>query len=360
MALAPDTATAVERRVDDAADSRFGGLPVRLPGSSWCVYDIPESWLPVLAWALSVELWDPEWSIGDRRAAIEGAVAQHREKGTPAGVKRALDRLGAIYDYDETGPFTCAITVHNLAALATAGLGNLRAQLARVKRASVVCTVSAPGSGVAADAEVAAGVGAVLVRPRALVVGVDLQFTAAGQAAVDVAANTVTFTRMAVGTGRAAVGADDSGRTTLRTELQRSLLGGVTPATSRVAARATFAGAPGSRVEKITEVGLIARIGAGAEFLAAYGAVLPGADAHAVVVPGVPTVLAAAVEVRAAQADVSVPVAAGIAATGAVTFAGLTDTPAALAAGAYYRANVDGSALVARTPAEVAQDLRAA
>ena len=165
---------------------------------------------------------------------------------------------------------------------------------------------------------------------------------------------------MAVGAGRAQLGVDDSGRTTLRDELQRSSLGGVTPVASRIAARSSFAGQVGSAVREIAEVGLIARVGAGAEFLAAYGALLPGADAYASVAPGVSTVLAAAVVVRAAQADVSVPGAADIVATGAATFAGLTDTPAALAAGAYYRANADGSALVARTPAEVAQDLRAA
>ena len=79
------------------------------------------------------------------------------------------------------------------------GLAALRSQLDRAKRASVVCTVTAPGSGVMADAGMAAGVGAVLVRPRALVVGAELRFTAAGQAAADDPANTLTFTRMAVG-----------------------------------------------------------------------------------------------------------------------------------------------------------------
>ena len=101
-----------------------------------------------------------------------------------------------------------------------------------------------------------------------------------------------------VGTGRAQSGVDDSGRTTLRDELQRSSLGGVTPANSRIAARASFAGQVGSAVQVIAEVGLIARVGAGAEFLAAYGAVSPATDAYAVVAPGVSTVLAAAVEVR--------------------------------------------------------------
>ena len=38
-------------------------------------------------------------------------------------------------------------------------------------------------------------------------------------------------------------------------------------------------------------------------------------------------------------------------------FAGLTDTPAALTAAAYYRANAAGAAIEALTAAEVVQDL---
>ena len=45
-------------------------------------------------------------------------------------------------------------------------------------------------------------------------------------------------------------------------------------------------------------------------------------------------------------------------ATGATTFAGLTDTPAALTAAAYYRANAAGTALEALTAAEVVEDLQ--
>ena len=354
--LAPDTASAVERRLDDGAGSRVGMVPAGY--RAWCVDDLPESWLPVLAWALSVELWDPAWTVAERRAAILSAAAQHREKGTPAGVKRALDFLGAVYDYVEgPAPFTCTITIHNLVGLAVDDLAALRSQLDRAKRASVICTITAPGSGVMADAAMAAGVGAVLVRPRALVVGAELRFTAAGQAAVDDAANTVTFTRMAVGAGRPQLGVDDSGRTTLRDELQRSNLGGVTPAASRIAARASFAGQAGSAVREIAEVGLVARVGAGAEFLAAYGAALPGADAYAVVAPGVQTTLAVVVEAQAAQADVGVAPDAGVTATGAATFAGLLDTPAALTARAYYRVNAAGTALVARTVAQVGEDI---
>ena len=356
--LAPDTASVVERRLDDGAGDRVGMVPAGY--RAWCVDDLPESWLPVLAWALSVELWDPAWAVAERRAAILSAATQHREKGTPAGVKRALDFVGAIYDYTEgPAPFTCAITIHNLATLSVDGLAALRSQLDRAKRASVVCAVNAPGSGVMAAAGMAAGVGAVLVRPRALVMGADLRFTAAGQAAVDDPGNTVTFTRMAVGGGRAQLGVDDSGRTTLRDELQRSGLGGVTPASSRIAARASFVGQAGSAVREIAEVGLIARVGGGAEYLAAYGAVSAAADAYAVVAPGVSTVLVAVVEVRAAQANIAALAGTGIALTGGTTFEGLTDTPPAFTAGAYYRANAAGDALVARTASELAEDLRA-
>ena len=174
MALAPDTATPTERRIDDGAEARLGGVPARLPGSAWCVEDLPESWLPVLAWALSVELWNPAWSAGERRAAIRAAVAQHREKGTPAGVKRALDLVGAVYDYEEPSAFNFRIVIHNLSGLGLDGLAAVRSQLDRVKRASVHYTLAAPVAGLPRlNAAFAAGVGAHAVTPRALVLRVE-------------------------------------------------------------------------------------------------------------------------------------------------------------------------------------------
>ena len=166
--LAPETAGLAERRLDETAETRVGDIPAALPAAAWRVADLPESWLGVLAWALSVELWSRDWTAAQRRAAIRDAVAQHREKGTPAGVKRALDRAGAVYTYEEPAPFMCRITIHNLVALA-AGLNSLRAQIRRVERASVHCTIVAPSAGLPrTKVAFAAGVGATAVRSQPL------------------------------------------------------------------------------------------------------------------------------------------------------------------------------------------------
>lgn len=170
--LAPDSATAVERCMDAAAAERVGRLPAGY--RAWRVDDLPDSWLPVLAWALSVDLWDSDWTPAQRRAAIRTAMDLHRTKGTPAGVKRALDFARAIYDYTEGPAFHCRITIYNLAGIALADLTALRRHIDCAKRASVVCTLTAPDAGLPRlEARFAAGVGAHVVPGRALALRVE-------------------------------------------------------------------------------------------------------------------------------------------------------------------------------------------
>lgn len=167
--LPPDTATVVERCLADAAARRAGRLPVGyLP---WCANDIPDVWLPVLAWALSIDLWDPAWTPAERRRAITGAIGLHRLKGTPAGVKRALDFVGADYDYAEPAPFRCRITIRNLAALDLSDLNAARTYIDRIKRASVVVDLAAAAGLPRLDARIAAGVGAHVVSPALVLRG---------------------------------------------------------------------------------------------------------------------------------------------------------------------------------------------
>lgn len=163
MTLAPGTASATERRLDAAADVRIAAIPEQLPAAAWDVDQIPASWLPVLAWALSVDLWDPNWAEIDRREAIRNAVDQHREKGTPAGVRRVLDAIGAVYDYEEPAPFLCTITIRNSHSLRLPAISSLTDEINRVKRASVVVTLLSE-AGVQADVPIAAGAGVAAVR----------------------------------------------------------------------------------------------------------------------------------------------------------------------------------------------------
>lgn len=52
---------------------------------------IPADKLAILAWALSVDLWDPAWPIEKKRSVVRSAIADHSLKGTVAGVRRYLE-----------------------------------------------------------------------------------------------------------------------------------------------------------------------------------------------------------------------------------------------------------------------------
>lgn len=77
----------------DLATSRVGQIPVLLR-DVWNPDTCPAPLLGWLAWALSVDSWDPAWAEEDRRAVIRASLAVHRLKGTLAAVKMALEAAG--------------------------------------------------------------------------------------------------------------------------------------------------------------------------------------------------------------------------------------------------------------------------
>ena len=174
--IAPRSASEVERGLDETSSVRVSALPASLPQTAWDAERIPAAWLPVLAWALSVDLWDPDWPPKLQRAAIADAYAQHRLKGTPAGVKRALDHIGAVYEIVERPggvPFTEEVEILNLADITLPSVAQLQALLDRVKRASVHMTISArAGAALGADVAVAAAAVALPPPPARLTIDV--------------------------------------------------------------------------------------------------------------------------------------------------------------------------------------------
>ncbi|WP_197975627.1 phage tail protein I [Rhizobium sp. CFBP 8762] len=56
----------------------------------WNADTCPESELSLLAWALSVDIWDEAWSVSRKRRVVGESLAYHRAKTTPAGVRMAL------------------------------------------------------------------------------------------------------------------------------------------------------------------------------------------------------------------------------------------------------------------------------
>ena len=164
--IAPPAASAAERRLDAAAGQRVGAIPADLPATAWDADRVPAPWLPVLAWALSVDLWDPTWDDTLKRRVLREAAPLHREKGTVAAIRRVLDTIGAIYDYTEPpdAPFTAVVTIRNSVTLLLDELADVSAQLNRAKRASVHLTLQTE-DGFCVPVDIAGGLGVVTLAP---------------------------------------------------------------------------------------------------------------------------------------------------------------------------------------------------
>jgi phage tail P2-like protein len=109
--LLPPNATAQERAMS-LATARAGEVPMQIK-QVWNPQTCPAGILPWLAWALSVDAWDSNWTEQQKRDAIEASVSVHRVKGTVGAVRRALQAIGYEVMVDEnTGtPYTFRLQV---------------------------------------------------------------------------------------------------------------------------------------------------------------------------------------------------------------------------------------------------------
>lgn len=62
--------------------------------SVWDPATAPAAVLPFLAWALSVDEWDPLWTIERQREIIAASIDIHRHKGTLMAIEMMLDLMG--------------------------------------------------------------------------------------------------------------------------------------------------------------------------------------------------------------------------------------------------------------------------
>lgn len=92
VTLLPYNASAQERALE-AATARIADVPVRVR-EMWNPDTCPAAQLPWLAWAMSVDVWDPAWTDAQKRGAIKASWAVHRRKGTAGAVRDALQALG--------------------------------------------------------------------------------------------------------------------------------------------------------------------------------------------------------------------------------------------------------------------------
>lgn len=89
--LLPWNATTLERAIGDAT-ARISDVPVPLR-ALWNPNTCPPALLAWLAWAFSVDEWDPNWTDWQKRLFIKRSVELHRYKGTIGAVSDALRAL---------------------------------------------------------------------------------------------------------------------------------------------------------------------------------------------------------------------------------------------------------------------------
>lgn len=90
--LLPKNATQLELAVESSFRSVFGqlGAYAEVPRTLWDPYTCPASELPMLAWALSVDVYEDWWPETRKRRVIAESRQYHSTKTTDAGVRTAL------------------------------------------------------------------------------------------------------------------------------------------------------------------------------------------------------------------------------------------------------------------------------
>lgn len=105
MTILPPNITEFERAMDQQAADQFA-LPVPV-GDVWNPQTCPVHLLPWLAWGVSIDFWDSDWTEQEKREAIADAIEQQRRKGTPASLRAVLDRfdplIGLVEWFEDRG-----------------------------------------------------------------------------------------------------------------------------------------------------------------------------------------------------------------------------------------------------------------
>ncbi|MFN3931616.1 MAG: phage tail protein I [Brevundimonas sp.] len=90
--LLPPTSTPLERAVE-ILSRRLDGVAVPLR-SLWDPWTCPLNLLPWLAYALSIDAWNPGWPEEVKRSVIAHAIEIQRKKGTAASVRQVVTAFG--------------------------------------------------------------------------------------------------------------------------------------------------------------------------------------------------------------------------------------------------------------------------
>ncbi|MBT0719411.1 phage tail protein I [Rosenbergiella epipactidis] len=102
--LLPKSASVLERRLAEVcSDMADLSVPLR---DLWNPASCPVSFLPYLAWALSVDRWDESWEESVKRQIVKDAFYIHQHKGTTSAIRRVVEPFGfliRIIEWWQTG-----------------------------------------------------------------------------------------------------------------------------------------------------------------------------------------------------------------------------------------------------------------
>ncbi|MBB5320466.1 phage tail protein I [Marinobacter oulmenensis] len=97
--LLPNNSTPLERAAAEAL-AEIQRVPVPLH-TLWNPWECPVPLLPYLAWAFSVDRWDPAWTEAAKREVIATSFYVHKKKGTISALRRVVEPLGYLLEVIE-------------------------------------------------------------------------------------------------------------------------------------------------------------------------------------------------------------------------------------------------------------------
>lgn len=103
--LPPNAGQLLRHAATACAEAEDLPVPIR---SIWNPDTCPVALLPYLAWARSVDRWDPAWPESVKRQIIKASWRIHKRKGTIGAIRRAVEPLGYLIEvrewWEETPP----------------------------------------------------------------------------------------------------------------------------------------------------------------------------------------------------------------------------------------------------------------
>ncbi|MDA0782422.1 MAG: phage tail protein I [Proteobacteria bacterium] len=113
--ILPPNSSKLERDIEELGGKKRIDAVENPVGTLWNPESVPAKILPYLAWALSVDTWEDDWSDEIKRLVIASSVEVHRKKGTVGAVKKAIAATGIdveFFEWFENGgtPHTFSIT----------------------------------------------------------------------------------------------------------------------------------------------------------------------------------------------------------------------------------------------------------